>query len=99
MVGLLTGAIGDLILVLGGVTSSRFPSLGLISSFLLGDSLIMMGTSVGVCGFPCPILELLMVLKYMGYSPYCFLLGLTGVPIVANVAATSSSKYPRDRLV
>ena len=65
MVGLLIGAMGDLVLVLRGVTSSIFPSLDPISFFFLSDSLVIIGTLVGVCGFPYLILVLFLVLKYI----------------------------------
>ena len=77
VVGLPTYSIGDLVLVLGGVASSIFPSLGPISSFLLGDSSIIIGMFVGAFGFPFLILVLFLVLRYMGPCLDYFLLGLT----------------------
>lgn len=65
VVGLLTSVMGDLVFVLGGVTSLIFPSLHPISSFFLGDSSIIIGTLAGVCGFPCLILVLFLVMKYI----------------------------------
>ena len=55
----------DFFLVIGGVTSSIFPSLGPISSFFLGDLSITIGICLGVCGFACVILVLFLVLKYI----------------------------------
>ena len=99
MVGLLTYAIGVYIEGFGEVTSLIFPSIGPTSSLLLGESLIAMGTFVGVCGLPCLILLLFLVLKYRGACLCIFLLCLIGVLKVAKVAATSYSVVPRDKLV
>ena len=99
VVGLPIDATGDLVLALGGVNSSISPSLGLIYSFLLGDSSIMIGKFGGYYGFPFLIMALFLVLKYMGTFLYCFLLGFREVPNVANVVATLYSVSPGDRLV
>lgn len=56
VVGLLTYAIRVFVLGFGEEISSIFLSVGPTSSFLLGDSSIVMGTFVGVCGLPCFIL-------------------------------------------
>lgn len=56
-------------------------------------------TLVGVCDFPCLIMMIFPVLNCRGPCLGLLLLGLIGVPNVANVATTSCSVSPRDKLV
>ena len=99
VVGLPVGSIGCLVLALGEVTFSNFLSLGTTSSFLLADYSIVIGIFKGDWDFPCLILMLFLVFKYNGPCCGFLLLGLTGVPNVANVEATSFLVFHGERFV
>lgn len=75
----------------GEVTSLIFLLVGTTSPFLLGDSSIVIRAFVVVCGLPCLILVLFLVLQYRGDCLSLFLLGLTMVLKVSKVVVTSCS--------
>lgn len=99
VVGLPTDVTGCLVFPSGELISLIFPSLDPASSLLRGDSLIVIGTSEGDCGFPYVILVLFLVFKYMGPCIRFLLLGLTCVLNVANVASTYCLIFPGERLL
>lgn len=99
VVGLLTYAIGLFVVVFGEVTSLIFPSFGPTFSLLLGESLILIKTFVGVCVLPFLIPILFLVLKYRGDFLSLFILGLNGVLKVDKFADTPYLVVPRDKHV
>jgi len=90
---------GCLPLALVEVTSLIFPSPDLTSSLFLANSLMVIRTFEEGLGFPCHILVLFLVLKYKEPCLGYLLLGLIGVPSVANVATTSCSVFSDESII